>query len=309
MRLRSIVPADANGLQLPVYLARRFIYLTLEQWHVHIREHRLWINEQHGEVDSIVHTNDAVYYEPPPFTEPPADMNYSVVYEDEWLLGINKPGNLLVHRSGRSFKNNLMYALRNAAEGNEHFGLVNRLDRETSGVVLVAKDLETLRRIHHPKAWSKVEKKYLALVHNRLPQPVVTVDSPIGKDLESSVSVRHKAGMVNGKQAVTEFEELQTFVSNYSLIRATPRTGRTHQIRVHCAYLGVPIVSDKLYSLPEKTYLQWKESPSAINDLLLLKRQALHCSFVSFRHPRTGEQCDISAPLPQDMADLLETLS
>ncbi len=311
MRLHSQVPGNYNGLLLIEYLRKRFTYLSLEQWRQHVREGRLAVNDSRADESASVHTGDIVAYEPPPFVEPPADLDYRVVYEDQWLLGIDKPGNLLVHRSGRSFKSNLMYLIRHAEDRKTYpdAGLINRLDRETSGVVLVAKDPETLRLAHDPQRWKSVEKEYAAIVHNCLERPAITVDAPIAKDTGSEVQYRFKAGIDTGKEAVTRFRQLEVFPDGFSLIKAVPLTGRTHQIRVHCAFMGTPIVGDKLYSLPEEMYLRWRRNPETVEKHLLFKRQALHCARMEFEHPRTKKNCTISAPVPSDFSQLKTRLS
>ena len=136
MIISSRVPQTYNGFSILDYLTERFNYLSKEQWLNRITEGKVFCNDISCSVDTIIVTDDVVAYDMPEFTEPPADLSYSIVYEDDWLLGVDKPGNLLVHHRGKSFKSNLIYHLRYLHDPPfEKAGIVNRLDRETSGVI------------------------------------------------------------------------------------------------------------------------------------------------------------------------------
>jgi len=260
------------------YLSSRFTYHTAENWAAIVREGRVFINSARcGETDTVI-AGDTLSYDPGDFDEPEADLSYSIIYEDEWILAVNKPSNLLVHRAGRSFRSNLVYQLRhNANPPYPDCHPVHRLDRDTSGVVLVAKNSEQGALFGNLFAQGKVTKIYRALVKGcpdiKLP---FTIDSPISKDKESSAPFKFKVDDA-GKPATTVIEKIQSLGNGLSLLTVKPITGRTHQIRVHLASIGFPIVGDRVYGESAGT------------------RQALHCESLSFVHPHTGKGCKITA--------------
>jgi RluA family pseudouridine synthase len=261
------------------------------------------------EPDAVVKTGDLVSYNLPDLAEPEADVNYRIVYEDEWIVAINKPGNLLVHRAGRSITRNLVFLLRHTSGNPSYLSIhaVSRLDRETSGLVLFAKNADCLRGLHRAFAAKAVEKEYVAVVHNALTKQTLTVDLPIGSDSASAVSYKFATDSAHGKAASTVIENVSC-AGSFSLVRAKPLTGRTHQIRVHCAAIGNPVVGDKLYGLSESDYLAWRSDPQGHAHLLEFPRQALHCRRLAFAHPATRETLSLEAPLPDDMAGLIKKL-
>jgi RluA family pseudouridine synthase len=192
--------------------------------------------------------------------------------------------------------------------------LINRLDKETSGVILLAKDKKTLRRMSRQFAVGTVTKTYLAIVHGT-PNPASgTISLPIGKVDVPGKGDHFGIDAVGGKTAVTHYETLKTYkihrkgrgergeeIVEIALLRLEPKTGRTHQLRVHTKALGHPIVGDKRYGIVD-------EEIRTANGRLLLERQALHCTATSFQHPHTGAECPIAAPLPTDLNKFLDSI-
>ena len=231
--------------------------------------------------DTIVTQGDIITYHMPD-DGPPPPLEYTVLYEDEWLLAVNKPGNLLVHAKGRYVRENLIYQLRTYHDPPlPHVNLINRLDKETSGVILLAKDKEMLREMSRQFAVGEVTKTYLAIVHG-IPNPASgTISLPIGKVKQPGKGDHFGIDEVGGKTAVTHYETLKSCKVyrrgrgergeegelEISLLRLTPKTGRTHQLRVHTKALGHPIVGDKRYGVDDEDL---RES----NGRLLLSRQA-----------------------------------
>src|SRR5271157_3746083 len=150
MMLSSSVAAHSAKLPLVEYLAGRFTYLTKEEWQERILDQRVLVNNNPSAPDAVVGTGDRITYMLPELVEPEADTNYATVYEDEWIVAINKPGNLLVHRAGISITRNLVFLLRHASGNPAYSSIhsVSRLDRETSGLVLFAKSADSLRSLH-----------------------------------------------------------------------------------------------------------------------------------------------------------------
>ncbi|MDR0306583.1 MAG: RluA family pseudouridine synthase [Chitinispirillales bacterium] len=285
------------------YLCARFTYHDKARWVGVIREGRVFINAAVCTEDDCVTAGDTISYDPGEWEEPYADLSYSVIYEDEWILGVNKPGNLLVHRAGKSFRNNLVYQLRNVHSPlYPHCHPVHRLDRETSGVVLFAKDSRQGAVFGKIFSEQKAHKTYKAVVSGKFDFGTpYTIEQPVGADKESGINFRFRVDE-SGKSAVTVIERAQVYENGFTLLTIRPVTGRTHQIRVHLAHLGFPIIGDRLYGLSASEYLS-KTRDEITGGLPC--RQALHCKSLSFVHPYTGERCEIKAELPPDIKERL----
>jgi RluA family pseudouridine synthase len=309
MIFSSAVPSTfRNGIALVDYLAGRFTYHCRDEWCARITEGKVVCNGRVANADDTVAAGDTVSYDPGAFEEPAADLSYRVIFEDEWLLGIDKPGNLLVHRAGKSFRNNLIYQLRHVhVPPYPASHAVHRLDRETSGVVCVAKNAAIKAALGREFAAGRVTKVYCAVVRGT--PGVREMDFPIGKAAGSAMSYKH--GVVKGgKTARTKIVACQAVSKEYSLVTLQPLTGRTHQIRVHLAAIGTPLVGDRLYGLSEEAYLSRRNDSSKPQQLpQVFHRHALHCSSLSFVHPVTSKECRIEAELPEDMKELIRSLS
>jgi 23S rRNA pseudouridine1911/1915/1917 synthase len=180
--------------------------------------------------------------------------------------------------------------------------MINRLDRETSGLVVVAKNERAAKNLGKAVLRREIKKEYLAICWGRFEQESGVIDQPIAVGKGSVVYTKRVVDRVDGKPSVTAFEVEQK-LRGFTVVRLTPRTGRAHQLRVHLAWLGHPIVGDKVYGPDETLYLQFIENgvTDAMLRTLLLPRHALHAEAVTFRHPRTQQPCACRAPLPGDM--------
>jgi RluA family pseudouridine synthase len=309
MIFSSVVPQGVRkGAALVDYLAGRFTYHSAEEWRGRIAAGSVAHNGRTAQAHDTVAAGDAIAYDAGEFDEPPADLSYRIRYEDEWLLGIDKPGNLLVHRAGRSFRNNLIYQLRSVhVPPYPAAHAVHRLDRDTSGVVLVAKDAATRTMLGRAFAEGRVAKVYGALVAGTA-EAGREIDLPIGKKEGSAISYKY-AVTDSGKPSKTVIISSQPVGTRHSLVMVRLLTGRTHQIRVHLAAIGAPVVGDKLYGLSEADYLAWRDNPAAMKQNLAFHRHALHCCSLTFEHPHTKKECCVSVELPEDMKELIERLS
>jgi RluA family pseudouridine synthase len=301
--ISSKVKQHFAGMALDAYLARRFTYLTIDTWRQHIADGRITLNGQPSLADAILRSDDDVAFAPHPFREPEADLSFSFVYDDQWLIGVNKPGNLLVHRAGKALTHNLIYLIRSGAGGKAYpdAGLVNRLDRETSGVVAVAKDAESLRLMHRIMQTGSMRKEYLAIVRGHV-EGKGRIDAPLAKDTRAAIASLHTIDARSGKAAITDYEGVKILENGCSFVRIYPQTGRTHQIRVHLASIGHPVLGDMLYGCENPG-----ENASAGACRNLISRQALHCARIAFEHPMTGRECVMQADLPEDMRRLIYT--
>jgi 23S rRNA pseudouridine1911/1915/1917 synthase len=211
---------------------------------------------------------------------------FPVIHEDEELLVINKPADLVCHPSKDGELSSLIGRVRLHLGADARPHLVNRLDRETSGVILVAKTDDAARELRRLWATHRVRKDYLAIVHGHVRDDRGTIDAPLGRDESSRVAIRDCV-RPDGAASQTDFEVVRRFPRNgspFSLLRVRPRTGRKHQIRIHLAHVGHPIVGDKIYGGDEDAYLALVERrlTDAQRARLLLPHQALHAERVTF---------------------------
>jgi 23S rRNA pseudouridine1911/1915/1917 synthase len=246
--------------------------------------------------------------EPSPARLLPEDIALDVVHEDSHLLVLNKPAGLAVHpgagRPGGTLVNALLRHVRDLSGvgGVLRPGIVHRLDRGTSGLLVVAKDDGTHQALARQFAGRTVEKEYLALV---LGVPAVregTISAPIGRDPVHRR--RMSARSPRGREARSSYAVMETF-DGASLLRVRIQTGRTHQIRVHLASLGHPVAGDKTYGGTRRPPSQRAASRAA---LASLERPALHAARLAFLHPGTGERVVFESPLPPDLKGVVERL-
>lgn len=223
-------------------------------------------------------------------------LNQAILYEDSYFLVVNKPHGLAVHGgSGVSF--GLIEALRALRPDTRGLELVHRLDRDTSGCVMVAKKRSTLKKLQRLIQEKHMDKKYLCLVSGYWPDGATKVDAPL---LKNQLQSGERMVKVNedGKKSLTKFTLLKRFQS-HTLLEAYPVTGRTHQIRVHCQYMRCPIVGDDKYC-PQDVNKEGRE--------LGFRRLFLHAHSLTFEHPETGDPFHVKAPLGDELKTPLETL-
>jgi 23S rRNA pseudouridine1911/1915/1917 synthase len=229
---------------------------------------------------------------PPPTGVEPEAIPVDVLYEDDWLLVINKPAGMVVHPAPGHWRGTLVSALlhrwRVPRPGLDPLrpGIVHRLDKDTSGVLVIAKDADTLAALATQFRARQVEKQYVACVWGRMRDQRGTITGPIGRHRVHRKRMAIRAG---GREAVTRFVVLHRS-DDVTFVRLFPQTGRTHQIRVHLAALGHPIVGDAVYGRARRRDSQ-----------TLIQRHALHAERLAFRHPHSGVRVDVTAPLPEDM--------
>jgi 23S rRNA pseudouridine1911/1915/1917 synthase len=240
----------------------------------------------------------------------PEDIPLNIVFEDEHIILVDKPAGMVVHPAAGVNSGTLVNALLAhsselpTAGGIDRPGIVHRLDKNTSGLLVVAKTESAHRSLSDCIARREIKRKYRALAYGRFAESSGTIDAPIGR----SPSDRKKMAVtgIGSREAKTHFTVRESF-KGISHLTVELSTGRTHQIRVHMAYIGHPIVGDSIYGTRLKRFYD-KISPDALETISGLKGHMLHSEILEFEHPETGEHVRFEAQLPQEFANLLELL-
>jgi 23S rRNA pseudouridine1911/1915/1917 synthase len=281
------VPAEAAGERLDRFLAtvlgsraaaeRAVAAGALVDGVVRPKSHRL----AGGEVITLVDEPEQPAVPPPVLPD--------IAYEDEHLLVVDKPAGLVVHPGAGHATDTLVQALAGKAGGGdpERPGIVHRLDRDTSGLMVVARSEEAFERLTELVRERALERTYLALVRGRPRSRRGKIDAPIGRDRGDPTRISLDSD--SPREAVTHFEVVE-LLPDHALLRISLETGRMHQIRVHLAAIDLPVVGDQTYGAPDPG----------------LGRQFLHATRLAFPHPFTGERLEVESGLPADLADYLE---
>jgi len=230
------------------------------------------------------------------------DISLDIVYEDEHLLVVNKPAGMVVHPAPGNYSGTLVNALMHHCGGELSSingiirpGIVHRIDKDTSGLLMVAKNDSAHNGLSQQLADHSITRKYRAIVYNNIKEDDGTIDKPIGRDPKNRL--RNAVTELNSKNAVTHYSVLERF-GKFTFVEAELETGRTHQIRVHMAYLKHPLLGDELYG--------HVKSKTAVK--LGAKRQMLHAGVLGFIHPATSEYMEFESPLPEDFRQVLQKL-
>jgi len=298
---KNILFTGEEKIRIDLYLTQKEIYPSRSQIRNLITQGKIRVNSSPVKPSYILKNGDVIDLAPTEQKEleiMAEAIPLDIIYQDEYLAVVNKPAGMIVHPAGKihsgTLVNALLYHCQDSLSGIGGVirpGIVHRLDKDTSGLMVAAKNdfahLDLSRQIED----HQVTKKYVALVHGNLRDDSGTIDAPIGRSLKN----RKKMAVTEGKsrEAITQFKVLKRF-SGYTLIEVTLRTGRTHQIRVHLAFIGYPIVGDQLYGHRKQG--------------LNISRQALHSHILGFVHPSSKKYMEFSVPLPQDMQELIDCL-
>jgi 23S rRNA pseudouridine1911/1915/1917 synthase len=264
-----------------------------------------WIKEGHIKVNDeevkpnfkcpVESTITVTIPEPEELDVEPENLHLDITYEDSDVVVVNKPKGMVVHPAPGHYSgtmvNGLMYHCKDLSgiNGVLRPGIVHRIDKDTSGLLMVAKNDLAHEHLVNQLVEKTVTRKYTAVVHGLIPHEYGTIDAPIGRDPKDRQSM---TVVDNGKNAVTHFKVLERF-KDFTLVQCELETGRTHQIRVHMKYIGYPLAGDPKYG-PRKT--------------LSLNGQALHAGVLGFNHPRTNEYMEFEAELPMEFKELLTQL-
>jgi len=297
-RRELIVPAEAGGMRLDLFLAAG-LDMTRNQVQKLMKEGRVDSGGRMTGPGDRVRSGDCLQVLLPPPEKPGVaaeDIPLSILHEDSWMVVINKSRGIAVHPGGGRHHGTLVNALLHhirdlsGVGGVERPGIVHRLDRDTSGVMVVAKHDRAHERLSSQFNARKVKKEYLALVHGQVRNECGAIEAPLGRN-----PVQRKKMMITpgGRFACTNYEVVERF-RGYTLVRLKPLTGRTHQIRVHLTSIGYPLVGDEMYGARKCD--------------IRLKGQFLHAALLGFYHPGDGNFMEFTAPLPADLDAILRWL-
>ena len=279
----------------------QFSRARLQDW---IKDGRVLINGAVRRTSYLVRTGDVADVQPAELTPLRATAEripLTILYEDEDLVAVDKPAGMVVHAGAGVHSGTLVNALLHRfgslsrTAGEMRPGIVHRLDRFTSGVLLVAKNDAAHQRLAEQFASRRVEKTYLALVHGKVKLERARIEKPIARDPRQRV--RMTARLARGRAAWTEYHVLRRF-AEFTLLEVRIGTGRTHQIRVHLSSIGHPVVGDRLYGAPAK-----------IAGEPTLLRYFLHSHRIRFEQPSTGEPITVESPLPAELAEWMKNAS
>ncbi|MCG7375891.1 RluA family pseudouridine synthase [Paenibacillus sp. ACRSA] len=298
-RMEWIISLEHKKERIDKYITESIDNVSRSQVQLWISEGNVTVNGAVVKANTKLAEGDLVVLQIP---EPkaveiiPEDIPLEVVYEDSDVIVINKPRGLVVHPAPGHTSGTLVNALMHHCKdlsginGELRPGIVHRIDKDTSGLLMAAKNDRAHASLAAQLKDHSVNRRYIALVHGHLSHDQGTIDAPIGRDTNDrkmfTVTER------NSKHAVTHFNVTER-INDYTLLELKLETGRTHQIRVHLKFIGHPLVGDPVYGR---------------NKGIKMQGQALHAAILGFVHPTTGEYLEFSAPIPQDMEDVLSSL-
>ncbi|WP_165224092.1 RluA family pseudouridine synthase [Aquisphaera insulae] len=312
-----------DGKRIDAYLASRYTDYSRSVLQRIIEAEAVHVNGKAVKASYKVRAGDRVRIwlpELPDSTPVPEDIPIEVVHEDRWLTVVNKPPNMVTHPARGNWRGTLVNAIQfhydnlSTVAGEDRPGIVHRLDRDTTGLLVVVKDDAAHRRLGLQFEHREVHKEYLAIVYGEPGRDSDYIEKAIGFHPVTREKMAIRPEQDGGRPALTYYEVVERF-RGYALVLCKPRTGRTHQIRVHLAHIGHPIVADRAYSGRASLSLRnliddLAPRPGDDQDLeqILIDRQALHAAALRFTHPATDQPIELSAPLPRDMDQTLQAL-
>jgi 23S rRNA pseudouridine1911/1915/1917 synthase len=319
-------PAAAN-LRLDQYLAQALPDISRARVQLLIEAGQVRVDAHPAKPKHKLHGGESIEIEgspqPAPLHAVAEDIPLEILHEDKFLALVNKPAGMMVHagsgatddaRNRGTLVNALLFHFAKLSDvgGDLRPGIVHRLDKQTSGILLVAKDDSTHRKLGEMFSQRQVTKTYIALVHGNLAKDNVTVSLPIGRDLVRRIRMTTRRSAGEGvRTAVSHVKVLERISSPYglfTLVEVRIETGRTHQIRVHMQSLGHPVVGDTLYGAPHIIRALTPDPDLDFKLELSLDRNFLHAAHLSFTHPQTSKPMDIHAPLPAELDTFLSAI-
>ncbi len=291
---------ENENKRLDIYISEAYKVLSRTAIKRLLEEEKIHVNGKVEKTSYKVKNGDNIEIEIPEAKETKLEAQnipVPVIYEDKDIIVVNKPKGMVVHPANGNPDGTLVNAILAMCKGSLSGiggeirpGIVHRLDKDTSGLLIVAKNDEAHIKMSKQIQDRKVEKRYIALVRGNVPDDEATIDMPIAR---SKVDRKKMAVDKNGKEAVTHFKVLKRY-GNYTLLEIKIDTGRTHQIRVHMSYIGYPVVGDSVYSSGKNEFG--------------VEGQMLHARYLKFKHPITGKELNLEAPLPEYFEKIIKQL-
>ena len=314
-RFTHTIAGNEHGTRLDLFLSRHHTDLSRSRIQALIRDGCVRVNNLQTKPSRMLKKGDRVFLViPKPLTTElvPEEVPFTVFFEDAWIIVLYKPPGIVVHPGPGHSSGTLVHGLLkhctdlSGIGGTLRPGIVHRLDKDTSGLMLVAKNDMAHQALAQQFQDGTVHKEYVALVHGLLPSESGTIDLPIRRH-----PVRRKEMSIaksGGRNALTLWKKIADCEEGFSLLSITIKTGRTHQIRVHFAHLGYPLVGDTVYGHGPDTLKKrfLKRNPGLVS---AVKRQMLHAAHIGFVHPMEKINMTFEAPLPQDMRQVLRALN
>lgn len=295
-----IVNENDKEKRLDIYIAENFNELSRTMIKKLIESNNILVNDKSEKVSYKVQANDNISIDVPEAKETKLkaqEIPLDIIYEDSDIIVVNKPKGMVVHPANGNPDGTLVNAILSICKnslsgigGELRPGIVHRLDKDTSGLIIVAKNDKAHINMSEQIKERNVKKTYIALVRGNVPEEKATINMPIGR---STKDRKKMAVTKNGKQAITHFKVLKRY-SKYTLLEIKIETGRTHQIRVHMAEIGYPVVGDAVYSNGKNEFG--------------IEGQMLHAYKLEFMHPITNKHMELTAPLPQYFEEILKKL-
>jgi 23S rRNA pseudouridine1911/1915/1917 synthase len=318
------VSTEDAGMRLDQFLVAKLPEVSRARIQQLIAESKITVNGSSPKASLRLRGSEQIELlgeaEAPPVRAVAEDIPLEIVYEDDDLAVINKPAGMMVHagagatesaRNRGTLVNALLHHFKKLSQvgGELRPGIVHRLDRETSGLIVVAKNDEAHRRLATQFARREAKKNYVALVHGWMKQERGTIRSSIGRDPVHRT--RMTTRIAGGRDAITHYVQrhrLDTPYGKFSLLDVKIDTGRTHQIRVHLSSLGHPVVGDTRYGAPQELRANPGSTNKASAPVLKLERNFLHAGALELKHPRTGEKLSFGRPTPSELEEFLKRL-
>ena len=318
------VPADAEGQRLDQFLVSQIPDVSRSRVQQMLADEIALVDGKSAKPSLKLRGGEQVTVlgdpQPPPLHAIAEEIALEIIYEDEDLAVANKPAGMMVHagagatddeRNRGTLVNALLHRFAQLSEvgGKLRPGIVHRLDKETSGLIVVAKNDVAHRKLGNQFSKREVKKRYVALVHGWPEKDRGTINSPISRDAIRRTRMTTKGS--GGRSALSHYEvreRIATPFGKFALVDVRIETGRTHQIRVHMASIGHPVVGDSLYGAPKELKRGTVKAPPGTPAVLTLGRNFLHAAAVEFKQPRTEKALSLEAPLPQELTAFLEQL-
>lgn len=331
--IRLEVTEEKSGLRLDVFLVENFPEYSRSKLRVAITEGQILVDQKTAKPSFRLNENQVVDCKIEIVANPvpePEEIPLDILHDDEDFVVINKPPRMVVHPSKGHWSGTLTAALSfrfqnlSSCGGQQRPGIVHRLDRDTSGAIVVAKNDNAHMNLAKQFENRTVKKEYFAVVSPTPDRERDWIDEPIGVHPYQREKMTIRANHPMSRDAKTFYEVIDRFkpyptCKPFGTLKLFPKTGRTHQIRVHLQHIGCPVVADKLYSGKSQLTRRDVMSPDQLSheidgteplnrDEVLIDRQALHAHRLQFAHPKTAEQLQFTAPIPADIAKLLDSI-